>query len=99
DCRGCTGLPFGRAVGTARAAFVPQKRERLAWVWIFLGAVAWTLGQLFSDALAIARIRVRPPDAGDLGFLASALLFVFGCAAFLAGHQQRLAVYALVLDV
>jgi diguanylate cyclase (GGDEF)-like protein len=96
---GWTGFAFGATVGTAHAAFVPQRHERLAWVFIFLGAVAWTIGQLFSDSLDIAGTRVAPPAPADVGFLAAALLFVIGCVAFLAGHEQRLAVYALVLDV
>jgi diguanylate cyclase (GGDEF)-like protein len=96
---GWTGFAFGATVGTARAALAPQKRERLAWVFIFLGAVAWTIGQLFSDSFDIAGIRGAPPAPADVGFLAAAVLFVFGCAAFLAGHEQRLAIYALVLDV
>jgi diguanylate cyclase (GGDEF)-like protein len=96
---GLTGFALGAAVGTGRAAFVPQTRERLAWVCTFLGAIAWAIGQLFADAFDIAGIAAAPPAPADLGFLVAALLLVIGCGAFLAGHEQRLAVYALVLDV
>lgn len=96
---GWTGFAFGATVGTARAAFVPLVRERWAWVWIFLGTVAWTIGQLFWDLYDIAGIDPAPPAPSDIGFLAAAAFFVVGCAAFLAGHEQRLAIYALVLDV
>ncbi len=78
---------------------VPLKRDRRAWILIFLGAFAWAIGQLFSDLYDIAGITATSPAPSDIGFLAAAAFFVFGCAAFLAGHQQRLAIYALVLDV
>ena len=96
---GWTGFALGAAVATARAALVPIKRQRRAWVLIFLGASAWAIGQLFSDIYDIAGISGAPPTPSDIGFLAAAGFFVAGCAAFLAGHQQRLAIYALVLDV
>lgn len=96
---GWTGFALGACVGTARAAFVPLVRERRAWVCIFLGAVAWTIGQLFWDLYDIAGINAAPPAPSDIGFLAAAAFFLLGCAAFLAVHEQRLAIYALVLDV
>lgn len=96
---GLTGFALGALVGTARAAFVPRTQERLAWVCTFAGAMAWAIGQLFADAADIAGIAAAPPAPADMGFLVAAILFVIGCGAFLAGHEQRLAVYALVLDV
>ena len=96
---GWTGFALGAAVATARAALVPRRRERRAWLLIFLGAAAWAIGQLFADVYDIAGIASGPPTPSDIGFLAAAAFFVTGCAAFLAGHEQRLAIYALVLDV
>ena len=96
---GWTGFALGATVGTARAALVPRTRERLAWVSIFLGAVAWAIGQLTWDLYDIAGVAAPTPAPSDLGFIAAAAFFVVGCVAFLAGHKQRLAVYALVLDV
>ena len=96
---GWTGFAFGATVGTARAAMVPLGRERRAWIWIFLGAVAYAVGRLFRDAYDIAGIEPPTPAASDVGFLAAAVLFLAGCVAFLAGHDQRLAIYALLLDV
>jgi diguanylate cyclase (GGDEF)-like protein len=96
---GLTGFALGATVGTARAAFGPRRRERQAWVLIFLGALSWTVGQLFWDAYDIAGVVAPMPAVSDLGFLASAAFFVLGCAAFLVRHDQRLAFYALLLDV
>jgi diguanylate cyclase (GGDEF)-like protein len=96
---GWTGFALGATLATARAALVPLSRERRAWAFIFLGAISWTIGQLFSDLYDIAGIRAAPPTPIDIGFLTAAAFFVIGCAAFLAGHQQRLAIYALLLDV
>lgn len=96
---GWTGFALGACVGTARAAFGPLRRERQAWVFIFFGVVSWTVGQLFWDAYDIAGAAAPIPAPSDIGYLAAAVFFVLGCAAFLVRHDQRLAVYALVLDV
>ncbi|HEY8730633.1 MAG TPA: sensor domain-containing diguanylate cyclase [Candidatus Limnocylindria bacterium] len=96
---GWTGFALGAVVGTARAALVPRRNERVAWAFIFLGATAWAVGQLFWDLYDIAGITVAPPAPSDIARLTAAAFFVIGCAAFLAGHEQRLAIYALVLDV
>ena len=96
---GWTGFALGACVGTARAAFGPVRRERQAWVFIFFGVVAWTVGQLFWDGYDIAGVAAPVPAASDIGYLVAATFWVLGCAAFLVRHEQRLAVYALVLDV
>ena len=96
---GWTGFAFGALVGTSRAAFLPLPRERRAWIAIFLGAVAWTFGQLFWDIYDIAGVTGPAPVPSDVGFLGAAAFWVVGCALFLADHDQRLAVYALALDV
>ena len=96
---GWTGFALGACVGTARAAFGPARRERQAWLFIFLGVVSWTVGQLFWDSYDIAGIVAPVPAPSDIGYLAAAAFFVLGCAAFLLRHEQRLAIYALVLDV
>ena len=96
---GRTGFAFGACVGTARAAFGALRRERRAWLFIFLGAISWTVGQLLWDAYDIAGVVPPVPAPSDLGYLAAAALFVLGCAALLVRHDHRLAVYALVLDV
>ena len=96
---GWTGFAFGACVGTGRAVFGPARRERRAWLLIFIGVVAWTVGQLFWDAYDIAGIVAPVPAPSDAGFLIAAVFFLLGCAAFLLRQGQRLAIYALVLDV
>lgn len=96
---GWTGFALGATVGAARAAFGPLRRERQAWLFIFLGVVSWTVGQLLWDVYDIAGVVPPVPAPSDYGFLCAAAFFVLGCAAFLVRHDQRLAVYALVLDV
>lgn len=94
-----TGFALGAVVNSARAAFGRGGSERRAWAWIFLGALAWTAGQVFTDAVDVAGVTLARPTPADLGYLLAAACWVAGCAAFLVGHEQRLAVYALVLDV
>ena len=96
---GWTWFAMGALVGTGRAALVPLRRDRRAWICIFLGTAAWTIGQLAFDAYDIAGVTAMSPSLADWGFIAAAVFFVAGCAAFLVGHRQRLAIYALALDV
>jgi diguanylate cyclase (GGDEF)-like protein len=96
---GWTGFALGAWLGTARAAFGPQRRDRQAWLFVFLGVVSWTVGQLLWDVYDIAGMVPPSPAPSDYGYLAAAVFLVLGCAAFLVRHDQRLAVYALVLDV
>jgi len=96
---GWTGFGLAATISTARAVLAPAPRERGAWACVFLGTLAWTIGQLFWDLYDVVGISGQPPVPSDIGFLVAAALFVGGCAGFLAGHEHRLAVYALVLDV
>src|SRR6266849_10428209 len=63
---GWTGFALGATVATARAALVPLKRDRRAWILIFLGAFAWAIGQLFSDIYDIAGITTTSPTPSDV---------------------------------
>ena len=94
-----TGFAIGALLNTARAVFTRGGQERRAWAWIFLGTVAWTAGQLFADAEDIAGVALARPTVADLGYLVAAACWLAGCIAFLVGHDQRLAVYALFLDI
>src|SRR5438552_2737415 len=96
---GWTGFGLSAAFASGRALFAPIGRDRGGWAWIFMGAVAWAVGQLFWDLYDIVGLRTAQPTAADLGYLLAAVCWLIGCAVLLAGHQQRLAVYALVLDV
>ena len=96
---GWTGFAFGACAGTARAAFGPGRRERRAWLLIFTGVVAWTIAQLLWDAYDIAGVVAPVPAPSDAGFLIAAVFLLLGCASFLLRQGQRLAIYALALDV
>ncbi len=96
---GWTGFGLSAAFASGRALFAPIGRDRSGWTWIFIGSVAWPVGQLFWDLYDIVGLRAAQPTPADLGYLLAAVCWVIGCTVLLAGHQQRLAVYALVLDV
>ncbi len=96
---GWTGFALGACAGTARGALGPLRRDRRAWLFIFLGVIAWTLGQLLRDVYDIAGLIPPVPAPSDYAYLTAAAFWVVGCATFLVRHDQRLAVYALGLDV
>ena len=96
---GWTGFAFGAVVGVTRAAFGTAGRDRGAWLWIFAGTVLWTLGQLFWDVYDIANIVAPTPAPSDIGYIGAGICYLVGCAAFLYREGQRLAIYALALDV
>lgn len=96
---GWTGFAFGAVVSNARAVLACRGRDRGAWIWILLGTIAWTAGQLLWDLYDIAGIRVPTPAPSDVGYLAAAALYLVGSAAFLSRADHRLAVAALCLDV
>lgn len=94
-----TGFAFGAVFSNARAALASGHRDRAAWIWILLGTIAWTVGQLFWDLYDLVEIAPPTPAPYDIGFLSAAVLYLVGCTAFLLRGQQRLALYALALDV
>ncbi len=96
---GWTGFAFGAVFSNARATAASGPRDRLAWIWIFLGTTAWTVGQLFWDLYDITDFSAPTPAPYDLGFLAAAVLYLIGSATFLLRGQHRVAFYALGLDV
>ena len=96
---GWTAMALSAAFATGRAVLAPIGRDRRGWAFIFLGAVAWAAGQLVWDLYDIVGLRSAQPTPADIGRLGAALFWLVGCATLLARHQQRLAVYALVLDV
>lgn len=94
-----TGFAFGAVFTNARAALASRPRDRVAWIWILLGTIAWSVGQLLWDLYDIVQLTPPMPAPYDLGFLAAAVLYLIGSAAFLLRGKQRLALYALALDV
>ncbi len=93
---GSLGFALGAMGRVAQAIAASHRRERLPWLFIGGGVVAWTLGMLGRSALLIADVPLEVPSASDGAALVAAVLFICGFVAFLRG--QRLAIYALLLD-
>ena len=94
-----TGFSFGAVASNARAAWASQPRDRGPWIWILLGTISWATGQVLWDLYDIVQIVPPMPAPYDLGFLAAAVLYLVGSAAFLLRGEHRLALYALALDI
>jgi len=94
-----TGFAFGALFSNTRAVLASRPRDRGPWIWILLGTIAWTVGQLFWDLYDIVDVAPPMPAPYDLGFLVAAVLYLVGSAAFLMRGQHRLALYALALDI
>jgi diguanylate cyclase (GGDEF)-like protein len=95
---GWTGAALGAVVGTARAVRWARSADRVAWLCFLAGSVAWLVAQLGRDAVVVGGASL-PSFWIDLGFLAAAPLWTIGLALLLRRHGQRLALYALLLDV
>ena len=94
-----TGAALGAVVGTARAVSRAKRDDRLAWLCFLAGSSAWLVSQLARGVLELARAPFLSHPWIDVGFLAAAPLWTIGLVLLLRGHGQRLALYALVLDV
>lgn len=93
---GWLGFALGATGRVAQALSASHERERLPWLFIGGGVIAWTVGMLVRSAFLVAGLALQVPSVSDLAALVAAVLFVGGFVAFLRG--QRLAVYALLLD-
>jgi diguanylate cyclase (GGDEF)-like protein len=89
----------GAAVlGVSRALRAAPAEDRPAWASFVLASAAWLASQLLRDAAQLGGLAL-PANAIDLGYLLAAPLFTLGLVLTLIRHGQRLALYALVLDV
>src|SRR5207245_926110 len=93
-----TGAAISAVVGTSGAVRAASAPDRPAWGSFLLGALAWLGSQLLRDASQLAALPL-PPNAIDFGYILAAPLFTLGFVLMLVRHGQRLAVYALLLDV
>ena len=93
---GWLGFALGALFGCARVLRGAAPYQRLPWLLLAGGIVAWTIGQMYRGAALIAEVPVRGPGVADAAALAAAVLVTFGFVAFIRG--QRLALYALILD-
>jgi diguanylate cyclase (GGDEF)-like protein len=94
-----TGAALGAVVGTARALRWAKRDDRPAWLCFLAGSFAWLVAQLARDALEVARAPFLSHPWVDVGFLAAAPIWTVGLVLLLRRHGQRLALYALLLDV
>src|SRR2546430_11293034 len=94
-----TGAALGAVVGTAHAVRWAKRDDRLAWLCFLGGSIAWLLSQLARDAFEVGRAAFLLHPWMDVGFLAAAPIWTIGLVLLLRRYGQRLALYALVLDV
>src|SRR5207247_10618521 len=94
-----TAAALGAVLGTARAFRWAKRDDRLAWLGFLAGSIAWLLGQLARDAAEVGSATFLSHPWVDVGFLAAAPLWTIGLVMLLRRHGQRLALYALALDV
>ncbi|MGH2451386.1 MAG: hypothetical protein ACRDGE_08990, partial [Candidatus Limnocylindria bacterium] len=93
-----TAFSLFALAASVRAYLAASERDRPPWGWVVAGSAAWAAGQIARDV----RLVTEAPFAGplpDLGFLLAGPFYVMGSISFLARRGQRLAVYALLLDV
>jgi diguanylate cyclase (GGDEF)-like protein len=94
-----TAAGIGAVLGTARAVRASHGNDRMVWLLFWAGSVSWLVGQLVRDATEIGGLVLSSPLVADLGFLAAAPLWTIALVLLLRRHGQRLALYALLLDV
>jgi diguanylate cyclase (GGDEF)-like protein len=85
----------GNAVALRRASLP----DRLAWLFVLAGSIAWLGGELARAAVMVAGATLPSHLWIDVGFLGAAPLWTMGLVLLLRRHGQRLALYALLLDV
>jgi diguanylate cyclase (GGDEF)-like protein len=93
---GWLGFSVGALGRISQAVVAARRRERLPWLFIGAGVVAWIAGMLARSLFLIAEITPASPSFADAAALVAALLLGCGFVALVRGH--RLAVYALLLD-
>jgi diguanylate cyclase (GGDEF)-like protein len=94
-----TAAAIGAIVGTARAVRAASGSDRMVWLLMCAGAVAWLGGQLARDLTEIGGATFQSSLVVDTGFMTAAPFWMLGLVLLLRRHGQRLALYALVLDI
>ena len=93
---GALGYSLGALGRVWLAISAAHRRERLPWLFVGAGLIAWIIGMLSRFAYLVADVPLDSPSFSDTAAIAAAALFLCGFVAFLSGH--RLAVYSLILD-
>ena len=94
-----TAAAIGAIFGTARAVRASRDRDRTVWLFFCAGSVSWLVGQLLRDAVEIGGLHLPSPLIADLGFMTAAPVWTIALVLLLRRHDQKLTLYALVLDV
>src|SRR5205823_7744043 len=94
-----TAAAIGAIFGTARAVRASRGDDRMVWLLFLAGSVSWLAGQIVRDATEVGQLPMPSPLVADLGFMTAAPLWTIGLVLLLRRHGQRLALYALVLDI
>jgi diguanylate cyclase (GGDEF)-like protein len=93
---GWLGFSLGALGRIAQTISAARLRERLPWIFIAAGVVAWIVGMFLRALFLVVGLTPDSPNLADAAALMAAVLFGCGFVALLRG--QRLAVYALLLD-
>src|SRR5439155_10949238 len=93
-----TAAALAAIFGTARAVLRTRDGDRLIWLFFCAGAVSWLAGQLARDLGDVGGL-VFSPLWIDAGFMTAAPLWTIALVVLLRLYSNRLALYALALDV
>ncbi len=93
---GWLGFSLGALGRIGQAINAARRRERLPWLFIGAGVVAWIAGMFARSTFLIADLTPDSPSFADAAALVAAVLLGCGFVALVRGH--RLAIYALLLD-
>ena len=93
-----TAAALAAVLGTYRATRRARGDAGLSWLFIFAGSLSWLSGQLARDLVEVGNVGVSRSFI-DAGFLTAAPLWTLGLVLMLRIRGQRLALYALVLDI
>jgi diguanylate cyclase (GGDEF)-like protein len=94
-----TAAAVGAIFGTARAVRASRGSDRMVWLLFCAGSVSWLVGQILRDLADVGGLQMPSPLIADLGFMTAAPVWTIALVMLLRRHDQKLTLYALVLDV
>jgi len=94
-----TAAAVGAIFGTARAVRASRGNDRMVWLLFCAGSVSWLVAQLLRDLADVGGFKMPSPLIADLGFMTAAPVWTIALVMLLRRHDQKLTLYALVLDV
>ena len=94
-----TAAAIGAIFGTARAVRHSRGDDRMVWLLFCAGSLSWLVGQLLRDAVEVGGLVLPSPLVADLAFMTAAPVWTIAFVLLLRRRNQKLTLYALVLDV